>query len=78
MPPTDGTVPVVPRLACGGSEGVVKMADGNRAVVFHGTGNMQVDTVEYPKLVMPNGKKAPHGVIPVSYTHLTLPTILLV
>lgn len=39
------------------------MANGNRAVVFHGTGNMQVDTVEYPKLVMPNGKKAPHGVI---------------
>ncbi|ROR53095.1 glutathione-independent formaldehyde dehydrogenase [Luteococcus japonicus] len=39
------------------------MANGNRAVVFHGARDMRVDTVDYPKLVMPNGKKAPHGVI---------------
>ncbi|KYH45384.1 alcohol dehydrogenase catalytic domain-containing protein [Branchiibius sp. NY16-3462-2] len=39
------------------------MATGNRAVVFHGTEDMRVDTVDYPKLEMPNGQKAPHGVI---------------
>ncbi|OFJ54761.1 alcohol dehydrogenase catalytic domain-containing protein [Mycolicibacterium grossiae] len=39
------------------------MAEGNRAVVFHNPGDMRVDSLEYPKLVMPNGKKAPHGAI---------------
>ncbi|NOK07242.1 alcohol dehydrogenase catalytic domain-containing protein, partial [Myxococcus xanthus] len=39
------------------------MATGNRAVVFHGTEDLRVDTVDYPKLEMPNGQKAPHGVI---------------
>lgn len=39
------------------------MAEGNRAVVFHSAGDMRVDSLEYPKLVMPNGKKAPHGAI---------------
>lgn len=39
------------------------MTDKNRAVVFHGVKDMRVDTLEFPKLEMPNGKKAPHGVI---------------
>ena len=39
------------------------MADKNRAVVFHGVKDMRVDTLDFPKLEMPNGKKAPHGVI---------------
>lgn len=39
------------------------MANGNRAVVFHGVKDMRVDTVDYPQLKMPNGKDAPHGVI---------------
>jgi len=39
------------------------MADGNRAIVFHNPGDMRVDSLQYPKLVMPNGKKAPHGAI---------------
>lgn len=36
---------------------------GNRSVVFHGAKNMQVENLDFPKLEMPNGKKAPHGVI---------------
>lgn len=39
------------------------MSEQNRAVVFHGTHNMKVDTLDFPKLEMPNGRKAPHGVI---------------
>lgn len=35
------------------------MTDKNRAVVFHGVKDMRVDTLEFPKLEMPNGKKAP-------------------
>lgn len=36
---------------------------GNRSVVFHGAKNMQIENLDFPKLEMPNGKKAPHGVI---------------
>jgi glutathione-independent formaldehyde dehydrogenase len=36
---------------------------GNQSVVFHGAKNMQVENLDFPKLEMPNGKKAPHGVI---------------
>ena len=36
---------------------------GNRSVVFRGVKNMQVENRDFPKLEMPNGKKAPHGVI---------------
>ena len=39
------------------------MSDRNRAVAFHGINNMQVDTLDFPKLEMPDGRKAPHGVI---------------
>lgn len=39
------------------------MSEGNRAVVFHGPGDMRVESLDFPKLVMPNGKGAPHGVI---------------
>jgi putative formaldehyde dehydrogenase, glutathione-independent len=34
------------------------MADKNRAVVFHGVKDMRVDTLDFPKLEMPNGKKS--------------------
>lgn len=36
---------------------------GNRSVVFRGAKNMQVEDLDFPKLQMPNGKKAPHGVV---------------
>ncbi|NDO79192.1 alcohol dehydrogenase catalytic domain-containing protein [Kocuria indica] len=36
---------------------------GNRSVVFRGVKNMQVEDLDFPKLQMPNGKKAPHGVV---------------
>lgn len=36
---------------------------GNRSVVFRGVKNMQVEDLGFPKLQMPNGKKAPHGVV---------------
>ena len=39
------------------------MASSNRAVVFEGTRDMRVESLDFPKLEMPNGKKAPHGVI---------------
>ncbi len=37
------------------------MSDRNRAVAFHGINNMQVNTLDFPKLEMPDGRKAPHG-----------------
>lgn len=39
------------------------MADSNRAVVFESPGTMKVEKLDFPKLEMPNGRKAPHGVI---------------
>ncbi|WP_413755571.1 alcohol dehydrogenase catalytic domain-containing protein [Streptomyces sp. MMBL 11-3] len=39
------------------------MASNNRAVTFQNKGDMRVETLDFPKLQMPNGKKAPHGVI---------------
>lgn len=36
---------------------------GNRSVVFRGVKNIQVEDLDFPKLQMPNGKKAPHGVV---------------
>ena len=36
---------------------------GNRSVVLRGVKNMQVEDLDFPKLQMPNGKKAPHGVV---------------
>ncbi|BBZ64989.1 glutathione-independent formaldehyde dehydrogenase [Mycolicibacterium insubricum] len=39
------------------------MSETNRAVVFNGPRDMRVESLAYPKLVMPNGKKAPHGAI---------------
>jgi len=41
----------------------VKSTAGNRSVVFRGVKNMQVEDLDFPKLQMPNGKKAPHGVV---------------
>jgi len=41
----------------------VKNMAGNRSVVFRGVKNMQVEDLDFPKLQMPNGKKAPHGVV---------------
>ncbi|MFZ2242625.1 MAG: alcohol dehydrogenase catalytic domain-containing protein [Gordonia amarae] len=39
------------------------MSETNRAVVSNGPRDMRVESLDYPKLVMPNGKKAPHGAI---------------
>ena len=39
------------------------MSVGNRAVVFNGPHDMRVESLDFPKLVMPNGQKAPHGAI---------------
>lgn len=39
------------------------MTSTNRAVVFEDVGNMRIESLDFPKLEMPNGKKAPHGVI---------------
>ncbi len=39
------------------------MSEGNRVVVFNGPRDMRVESLDFPKLVMPNGKSAPHGVI---------------
>ena len=39
------------------------MASSNRAVVFQNVKDMRVETLDFPKLEMPNGQKAPHGVI---------------
>ena len=39
------------------------MAATNRAVVFEGPRDMRVEDLDFPKLEMPNGRKAPHGVI---------------
>ncbi len=39
------------------------MASKNRAVVFENTRDMRVESLDFPKLQMPNGTKAPHGVI---------------
>ncbi|MEV7127539.1 alcohol dehydrogenase catalytic domain-containing protein [Streptomyces sp. NPDC093260] len=39
------------------------MASSNRAVVFQNPKDMRVESLDFPKLQMPNGKKAPHGVI---------------
>ena len=39
------------------------MASTNRAVVFQNVKDMRVETLDFPKLEMPNGKSAPHGVI---------------
>ncbi|MFJ6540340.1 alcohol dehydrogenase catalytic domain-containing protein [Streptomyces sp. NPDC091385] len=38
-------------------------SNGNRAVTFQSVKDMRVESLDYPKLEMPNGKKAPHGVI---------------
>ena len=35
------------------------MADSNRAVVFESPGTMKVEKLDFPKLEMPNGRKAP-------------------
>ncbi|WP_445284675.1 alcohol dehydrogenase catalytic domain-containing protein [Streptomyces sp. DSM 118148] len=39
------------------------MPSSNRAVVFNSPRDMRVESLDFPKLEMPNGKKAPHGVI---------------
>lgn len=39
------------------------MASSNRAVVFENVRDMRVESLDFPKLEMPNGKSAPHGVI---------------
>ena len=36
---------------------------GNRAVVYQGPCSVEVQTIDYPKLAAPNGKKCNHGVI---------------
>ncbi len=35
----------------------------NRGVAYMGTGEVEVQNIDYPKLVSPNGKKAEHGVL---------------
>ena len=39
------------------------MASSNRAVVFQNVKDMRVESLDFPKLEMPNGRSAPHGVI---------------
>ncbi|SIS09192.1 alcohol dehydrogenase catalytic domain-containing protein [Williamsia sterculiae] len=39
------------------------MASNNRSVVFEGVKDFRVQDLDFPKLEMPNGNKAPHGVI---------------
>ncbi|MGW3720373.1 hypothetical protein ACWD8L_25225 [Streptomyces sp. NPDC005133] len=39
------------------------MASSNRAVTFQNPKDMRVESLDFPKLQMPNGKKARHGVI---------------
>ncbi|MGV9253519.1 glutathione-independent formaldehyde dehydrogenase [Streptomyces sp. NPDC003697] len=39
------------------------MASNNRAVVFNAPKDMRVESRDFPKLKMPNGKDAPHGAI---------------
>ncbi|MET9062926.1 alcohol dehydrogenase catalytic domain-containing protein [Streptomyces antibioticus] len=39
------------------------MASSNRAVVFRNAKDMRVESLDFPKLRMPNGRKAPHGVV---------------
>ncbi|MEU9924322.1 glutathione-independent formaldehyde dehydrogenase [Streptomyces griseoluteus] len=39
------------------------MASSNRAVTFHAPKDMRVESRDFPKLQMPNGKSAPHGAI---------------
>ncbi|MEU6547721.1 alcohol dehydrogenase catalytic domain-containing protein [Streptomyces sp. NPDC046859] len=39
------------------------MASSNRAVTFQAPKDMRVESLDFPKLQMPNGKEAPHGVI---------------
>lgn len=39
------------------------MAHGNHAVVFDSPKTMKIENLDFPKLEMPNGKKAPHGAI---------------
>lgn len=41
----------------------IDMANGNRAVLFDSPKHMKVEELDFPKLEMPNGKKAPHGAI---------------
>ena len=36
---------------------------GNRAVVYQGPRTVEVQSIEYPKLIAPNGRKCNHGVI---------------
>jgi glutathione-independent formaldehyde dehydrogenase len=36
---------------------------GNRAVVYQGPRTVEVQSIEYPKLISPNGRKCNHGVI---------------
>ena len=35
----------------------------NRGVIYMGAGTVEVQSIDFPKLVMPNGKKCEHGVI---------------
>jgi glutathione-independent formaldehyde dehydrogenase len=39
------------------------MSAGNRGVVYIGPGKVEVQSIDYPKLVDPRGRKAEHGVI---------------
>ncbi|UUX95469.1 formaldehyde dehydrogenase, glutathione-independent [Aquabacterium sp. J223] len=39
------------------------MSAGNRGVVYVGPGKVEVQSIDYPKLVDPRGRKAEHGVI---------------
>jgi glutathione-independent formaldehyde dehydrogenase len=34
---------------------------GNRGVVYPGPGRVEVQTIDYPELENPNGRKAEHG-----------------
>ncbi len=39
------------------------MASGNRVITYVGPKNLKIETFDYPKLIDPQGKKAPHGAI---------------
>ena len=44
------------------------MPETNRAIVFDSPTKLTLESLDFPKLQMPDGTKAPHGVICLLYT----------
>jgi hypothetical protein len=47
----------------------------NRGVAYIGPGKVEVQGIEYPKFVAPNGKEIDHGVILASYQPISAEAI---